>query len=69
MTVRYVLIERYAELSGYTPKAIRLKIERGVWLEGRQYRKAPDGHIMIDVEGVERWVEGRLEPSKPARAA
>jgi hypothetical protein len=50
---------RYAELSGYTVKAIERKIEAGVWLEGRQFRKAPDGRIMIDVEGVERWVEGR----------
>lgn len=59
MTLRYVTIARFAEASGYSEKAIRLKIERGVWAEGRQFRKAPDGHILIDTQGVERWVEGR----------
>lgn len=69
MSTRYVTLKRYAAMSGYTENALRLKIARGVWIEGRQWRKAPDGHVMIDVEGVEKWVEGRLEPSKPARAA
>lgn len=61
--MRYVLIPKFCAESGYTEKAVRLKIERGVWIEGRQWRKAPDGHVMIDIEGVERWVEGQLEPS------
>jgi len=61
--MRYVLINRFAAQSGYSEKAIRRKIEEGVWVQGRQYRRAPDGRIMIDVEGVEKWVEGQLEPS------
>lgn len=67
--LRYLTIDKYAELSGYTPHAIRTKVDKGVWLEGRQFRRAPDGRIMIDIEGVEKWVEGQLEPSRPGRKA
>jgi hypothetical protein len=63
MGLRYVLISKFCAESGYSEKAVRRKIEEGVWLENRQFRKAPDGHILIDVQGVERWVEGQLEPS------
>nr|WP_295379691.1 excisionase [uncultured Pseudacidovorax sp.] len=53
---RYVLIRLYAAVSGFTPKAIRRKIESGVWIEGREWIRAPDGHIFIDREGVKRWL-------------
>ena len=55
--VRYVLIVKAAELTGLTRRAIELKIARGVWREGLEWLKAPDGHRMIDLRGVERWVE------------
>ena len=35
---------------------IRRKIERGVWLEGKHWRRA-DGGIYIDTRAVEKWVE------------
>ena len=57
--VRYVLIAKAAELIGYSKRAIELKIARGVWREGLEWIKAPDGHRMVDLRGVERWVEGR----------
>lgn len=53
----YVLIPKAAELTGYTVKAIRCKISEGVWRDGIECRKAPDGHWMINLEGVKRWVE------------
>lgn len=49
---RYQLIPRFCATSGYTDKAVRRKIEEGVWIEGREYRRAPDGHIVIDLEAV-----------------
>lgn len=55
---RYVRIPVAAALTGYTQKAIRRKIEDGVWQEGQQYRRAPDGNILIDLEAFEKWVEG-----------
>jgi hypothetical protein len=67
--VRYVTIPKFAELSGYTPAAIRSKIRDGIWRQDLEWRKAPDGRILIDVDGYQRWVEGDgiLKPvQKPA---
>lgn len=56
--MRYVRVKKFAELTGYTERAVYHKIEDGVWMEGREYRRAPDNVILIDLQGVERWVEG-----------
>lgn len=56
--VRYVTLSVFETLTGYTEKAIRRKIEEGHWLEGREYRRAPDGRILVDLEGYAKWVEG-----------
>lgn len=69
MTLRYQTIAKFAAESGYTEKAIRMKIEKGVWLENRQWRRAPDGKLLIDIHGYEQWVERRPEPSRHARQA
>lgn len=58
MTPTYVLIPKAAELTGYTPKAIERKIERGQWREGVEWRRAPDGRRLISMAGVAKWVEG-----------
>jgi hypothetical protein len=55
--VRYVLLKTFEAHSGYSPKAVARKIEDGVWMEGREYRRAPDGHILVDLPGYEKWVE------------
>ena len=55
-TSRYVTLELFAEMSGYSRKAIERKIEDGVFLEGREYRRAPDGRLLIDLQGFEKWV-------------
>ena len=55
---RYVLLIVAAQLTGYTVKAIERKIERGDWIEGKVWRRAPDGRILIDMLGYQRWVEG-----------
>lgn len=57
--MRYIRIPVFCAQSGYTPKAVSEKIRMGAWVEGRQYRRAPDGHILIDVEGFEKWVENQ----------
>ena len=48
---RYVLLPVAHLLTGYTVKAMERKIERGDWQEGKVWRHAPDGHIMIDMQG------------------
>jgi len=58
MTPRYVRVKKFAYLTGYSEKAIYHKIERGIWVLGQEYRRAPDGSICIDIEGFQKWVEG-----------
>lgn len=60
--MRYVLIAKFSELTGYSDKAVRRKIEDGVWIQGVHYRRAPDGHIIMDLEGYAKWVEGQRGP-------
>lgn len=54
---RYVRIPMFCALTGYTEKAIYRKIEDDVWRQGREYHRAPDGNLCIDIEGFYRWVE------------
>jgi len=54
--LRWLTIEKFSAESGYTPHAVRNKIKRGDWLEGHVWVKAPDGRILIDTEGYEKWV-------------
>jgi len=53
---RFVTVGLASIVTGLTQPAIRTKISRGVWLEGREYVRAPDGHVMIDIKGYEQWV-------------
>ncbi|AET91710.1 Bbp49 [Burkholderia sp. YI23] len=53
----YVTVPLAAALTGLSEKAIRRKIENGTWVEGREYRRAPDGGIFISMTGYQKWVE------------
>jgi hypothetical protein len=54
---REVRIPLAAAALGLSQKAIRGKIQEGVWLEGHQYFRR-NGEIWISLEGVSRWVRG-----------
>lgn len=56
---RYVRLATAQAATGYTIEAIQTKIKRGVWLEGYEYIRAPDGNVLVDLVGYERWVEGQ----------
>lgn len=58
-TARYVLLHLATAMTGYTIKAMQRKIERGEWVEGKVWIRAPDGRILISIPGFELWVEGR----------
>jgi hypothetical protein len=62
-TARYVLLPLANLLTGYSVKAMERKIERGDWQEGKVWKRAPDGRIVIDVLGYQRWVEGPKAPA------
>ena len=55
--LRYVTIDLFATITGLTPGAVRKRIERGVYVAGKQYRRAPDGWLWMDTKGHEQWVE------------
>jgi hypothetical protein len=58
-----VTIRAAAQRLGYTEKAIRAKIERGIWVEGLVWLRYQDGRIFIDMDAVHQWGEGQaLEP-------
>ncbi|WP_422085418.1 excisionase [Variovorax sp.] len=54
---RFVTIDLAAAMTGFTPGAIRTKIAKSVWLEGRQWVKR-DGRVLIDMKGYEAWALG-----------
>ncbi|MGN6589320.1 MAG: excisionase [Sphingomicrobium sp.] len=53
----YVTVALAAIITGLSEKAIRRKIEDGKWIEGREFRRSPDGGIFISVKGYQQWVE------------
>lgn len=56
--LKWVLVPVFYNLTGYTDKAVRAKIEQGVWVQGKHYRKVPDGRITMDLQAYYLWVEG-----------
>jgi len=56
---RFVTIALAESLTGYAVTAIETKIARGVWVEGREWRRAPDGRVLVDIRGYEKWVESQ----------
>jgi hypothetical protein len=56
----FCLIPVAAAATGYSEKAIRRKMEEGIWTEGVHYRKAPDGRVFIHMPSVRRWIKGEL---------
>ena len=59
--VRWVTPAKFADMSGYTVKAIQNKIDSGVWLYGKLWIKAPDNRRLINIEEYERWAESQLK--------
>lgn len=56
----YVTIPLAAIITGLTQKAMRRKIEDGKWVEGKEYRRSPDGGIFISIKGYQQWVESEV---------
>ncbi|MGJ7506857.1 excisionase [Variovorax sp. GT1P44] len=53
---RYVMVRVYAAITGRSENSIRMKIRDGKWLSGREFIKDPDGTVLIDREGVQKWI-------------
>jgi len=57
MSLPKITLQKLAVESGYTEEALRGKIARGEFIEGKHYIKAPDGRIHFIVEEYLKWVE------------
>lgn len=55
---RFVTVNLCSTITGLTRSAINKRMGEGQWTEGRQWRRAEDGSIWIDMLAVERWVQG-----------
>lgn len=62
-------IPLFCQESGYSEKAVARKIEDGVWVEGREYVRAPDGRLLIDMDGFEKWALGDKRWAEKQKAA
>jgi hypothetical protein len=56
---KYVLLPLAEAITEYSVKVIERKIERGDWTEGKVWVRAPDGRILINIPGYEKWVESQ----------
>lgn len=65
--LEWMLLPLFCGYTGYTVKAVRRKIEDGIWLEGRMFRRAPDGHITINLQEYYSWVNAGARASLDER--
>ncbi|WP_294767119.1 excisionase [uncultured Rhodoferax sp.] len=57
----YVTIKLASVIIGLSEKAIRRKIEEGKWIDGKHYRRSPDGGIFVSIAWFVKWVEQEAE--------
>ena len=63
--LKWVRLAKYCELSGDTTDAVYQRRKSLEWVEGVESMVGPDNKIWINLEEVERWVEGRNQPHRP----
>lgn len=54
---KWIKPSAYAKMTDYTVDAIDSKRRNGVWLEGKQWIKAPDGKILVNWRECDKWIE------------
>jgi hypothetical protein len=57
LALKWVKLKKYCELSGDTQNAVRNRRKRGIWLDKKQSKLAPDGTLWVNLLEVEKWVE------------
>jgi hypothetical protein len=54
--VKWVRVNRFCELTGFTADSVQKLIAKHKWIEGQQYRKV-NGCVFVNLDGYEKWVE------------
>ena len=57
--MNWVLIKKLSEMSGLTTHAIYAYIKKGIWIEGKHFKKAPNNRIFFNIGEIENWIIGR----------
>jgi len=65
--MKWVKLKKYSELSGDTTAAVHSKRQNGVWLDNVHCKIAPDGNLWVNLQEVEKWVEGKQKNYSPQR--
>lgn len=55
--MRWVKLKKYCEIAGETENAVRIRRKRGIWRDGKQCIRAPDGTLWVNLEKADLWVE------------
>lgn len=55
LSLKWVTLQVYAVSSGYSEGALRQKMRRGQFIEGKHFRKAPDGRVLVNVDECQNW--------------
>jgi len=58
--LRWVRLSKYCKASDDTPAAVHKRRRRRVWVDGT-HCKVVDGNLWVNVDAVNRWVEGIAE--------
>lgn len=65
MSLNWIKLSKYCELSGETRDAVDSRLRTGKWLRDVHARK-PDGsaELWVNLRAVEDWVEGSKPPHR-----
>lgn len=61
----WVLAEKYEELTGVTPEAIRMRRKSGVWLDGK-HTKVVLRRIYVNIKAVDKWISEQGQKHRQA---
>lgn len=59
LPIYYVRVHVFCAHTGISKHSVEGKIREGVWVEGKHYRRPPDGKVVIDLRGYHEWVESQ----------
>ena len=54
--LKWILLEKFCALSGYSENAIRIKLSRGIWIDGVMALTRA-GKIHVNVVEYYKWLE------------
>ena len=52
----WCLLPKMHEIFGYSPEALRSKIQRSQLIQGVHWRKAPDGRLLMNPNNFSAWL-------------